>query len=413
MSRPWWASKRAVALLALLPLAGRAAGQGGGGGGPLLDTARIAALPAAERDAWLRYLEASRHNRERDRAAMDAELRAAGRERPTPAPAGPGFVLDKNMTEAWFRGDEARHTADAIVSFQTPTGGWSKRVEFQRPRRPGESWASEGDWSWIGTLDNGATTEQMRFLAGVIRLHIDPRYRDSFLRGLDYLFLSQFPNGCWPQVYPLVGSYHDAVTYNDDAMVHALQLLRSVAHDEYGFVPEEGRRRAAAALDRGIGCVLASQVMVGGKTVWAAQHDPLNLVPVRGRAYEPAALSGRESAAILDFLMRIESPGPAVVEAVHAAAVWFRHTAIQGYTYEPRGELVAREGAGPLWARFYEIGTNRPIFSDRDGVIRYDLREIGEERRRGYRWYSDDPASTLRRYEAWARLHPAAGADHG
>ncbi|HYT69764.1 MAG TPA: pectate lyase, partial [Gemmatimonadales bacterium] len=70
--------------------------------------------------------------------------------------------------------------------------------------------------------------------------------------------------------------------------------------------------------------------------------------------------------------------------------------------------LAAREGAGPLWARFYEIGTNRPIFSDRDGVIRYDLREIGEERRRGYLWYSDE-ASTLRRYDAWARRHPAAG----
>ncbi len=381
MFLPSWASRRgAVALLALLPLAGRAAGQEG----PLLGASRIAALPAAERDAWLRYLEASRHNRERDRAAMDAELRAAGRERPTPAPAGPGFVVAKNMTEAWFRGEEARRTADALVSFQTPTGGWSKRVEFQRPRRPGESWASEGDWSWIGTLDNDATTEEMRFLAGVIRVHGDPRHRDSFLRGFDYLLVSQCPNGCWPQVYPLAGSYHDAVTYNDDAMVHALQLLRSVAHDEYGFVPEEG-----------------------------PQHDPLTLVPVRGRAYEHAALSGRESAAILDFLMRIESPGPAVVEAVHAAAAWFRKTAIYGYTYEPRGELAAGEGAGPLWARFYEIGTNRPIFSDRDGVIRYDLREIGEERRRGYRWYSDEAASTLRRYDTWARLHPAASAGHG
>ncbi len=415
MSRPWWGSRwRAAARLALLPLAARAAAQERprtlpAAGEALLGAARIAALPAAERDAWLRYLETSRRNRERDRAAMDAELRAAKREGWTPAPAGPDFVVEKHMNDAWFRGEDARRTADAIVSFQTPTGGWSKRVEFGRPRRPGENWASEGDWSWIGTLDNGATTEEMRFLARVIRVHGDPRYRDSFLRGLDYLLLSQFPNGCWPQVYPLVGSYHDAVTYNDDAMVHALQLLRSVARGEYRFVPEEGRHRAASAMERGIACVLASQVMVGGRrTVWGAQHDPLTLAPVQARAYEHAALSGRESAAILDFLMRSESPGPAVVEAVHAAAVWFRETAIHGYSYEPRGALAAREGAGPLWARFYEIGTNRPIFSDRDGVIRYDLREIGEERRRGYMWYSDEPASTLRRYDAWARRHPAA-----
>jgi PelA/Pel-15E family pectate lyase len=404
VSRPWWASRqRAVALLALLSLAACAEGQER----PLLDATRIAALPAAERDAWLRYLEASRHNRQRDRAALDAEVRAAGRERWTPAPAGPGFVVEKHMTDAWFRGEDARRTADAIVSFQTPTGGWSKRVDFRRARRPGENWASEGDWSWIGTLDNGATTEQMRFLAGVIHVHGDPRHRDSFLRGLDYLILAQFPNGCWPQVYPLVGSYHDAVTYNDDAMVHALDLLRSVARGEYAFVPEEGRRHAAVAVERGIGCVLATQVVVGGhKTVWGAQHDPLTLAPVRARPYEHAALSGRESARIIDFLMGIESPEPAAVAAVHAAAAWFRQTAIYGFTYEPRGRLAARDGAGPLWARFYEIGTNRPIFSDREGVIRYDLREIGEERRRGYLWYSDEPAATLRRYDAWARRHP-------
>ena len=54
MSRPWWLSgRRAVALLALLPLAGCAAAQER----PLLDAARIATLPAAERDAWLLYLE--------------------------------------------------------------------------------------------------------------------------------------------------------------------------------------------------------------------------------------------------------------------------------------------------------------------------------------------------------------------
>jgi PelA/Pel-15E family pectate lyase len=82
---------------------------------------------------------------------------------------------------------------------------------------------------------------------------------------------------------------------------------------------------------------------------------------------------------------------------------WFRETAIHGYDYPPDRELVARPGAGPLWARFYEIGTNRPIFSNRDSVVRYEWRELGEERRHGYAWYTDKPAALLDRYEAWAR----------
>ncbi len=38
------------------------------------------------------------------------------------------------------------------------------------------------------------------------------------------------------------------------------------------------------------------------------------------------------------------------------------------------------------WARFYEIGTNRPIYGDRDGEIHYDLDDVSEERRSGYAW---------------------------
>jgi pectinesterase len=66
------------------------------------------------------------------------------------------------------------------------------------------------------------------------------------------------------------------------------------------------------------------------------------------------------------------------------------------HPHRPRGSLT---GASPLRTRFYEIGTNRAIFSDRDGQVRYALLEIGEERRNGYLWYTDEPATTLRGYD--------------
>jgi PelA/Pel-15E family pectate lyase len=370
----------------------------------LLSLGRIAALPEPARTEWLQYVELSRTNAEQDRAAMDAELRAAGRQTWTRAPAGRGFAVTDEMTDAWFHGDSARRLADVLVSYQTPSGGWSKRIEFGEPRQPGQSWSAEERWTWVGTLDNGATTEQLRFLAGAIAAHGQPAHRASFLKGIEYLLTAQQPTGCWPQAYPLMGGYHDAATYNDDATINALRVLRAAASGEQAWVPDTMRARAAAAVERGIGCILATQVVVGGRrTVWGAQHDPIGYAPVAARAYEHASLSGRESAAILNFLMEIRDPSPAVVEAVHGAAAWFREAAITGYHYAPRGVLTAREGAGPLWARFYEIGTNRPIFSDRDGVIRYDLSEIGEERRTGYLWYTDEPATSLRRYDRWVQ----------
>ena len=368
----------------------------------LISMSRIDALPEPARGDWRRSVQGSRANAERDRAAMDAELRAAGKERWTPAPAGRGFTVTDGMTDAWFRGDSARRLADVLVSYQTPTGGWSKRVDFTHPRQPGESFSAEERWTWIGTLDNGSTTEQLRFLARAIAAHDDPAHRAAFLRGIEYLLAAQQPTGCWPQVYPLMGRYHDAATYNDDATIHALQVLRDAADGDFAWVPDELRARAGAAVERGIGCILATQVVVDGtRTAWGAQHDPIALAPVRARAYEHASLSGRESAAIVNFLLEVPEPSPAVVAAIESAAAWFRRTAIMGQHYVPRGGLTPREGAGPLWARFYEIGTNRPIFSDRDGQVRYDLSEIGEERRTGYLWYTDEPATTLRRYERW------------
>ncbi len=376
--------------------------------GELLAPERIAALvPAAERDAWLRYLEESRRQRETDRAAIAAEIEQLGRERWTPATEGPAFYVTDEMTVDWFRGEEARRLAENILSYQTPSGGWSKRVDLRQPRQPGESYSSASGWSYIATFDNDATTEHLRFLAEAFRATGEERYRESFLRGLEYIFRAQYPNGCWPQVYPLQGSYHDAATFNDEAIANILRLLRDVAAAEDDLVPETVRRRVEASLQRGIECVLASQVVVNGRrTVWGAQHDPLTLQPVKARAYEHASLSGGESVDLMEFLMGLDSPDPRVVEAVHAAAAWFRETAIYGYEYEAKSGLVAREGAGPIWARFYEIGTNRPIFSNRDGTILYDWHELDEERRRGYARYRTGAADVLRRYERWARALP-------
>ncbi|HEX8359055.1 MAG TPA: pectate lyase [Longimicrobium sp.] len=378
----------------------------------LLAPARIAALPAAQRAAWERYLAESKRLGDADRAVMAAELRQAGLEKATPAPRGDGFNVEPRMTGEYWSTPEARQVADAIVSFQTPAGGWSKRMEFTRPRRPGESWASEGNWSWVGTLDNNSTTSQLRFLGGVGAATRDERYRASFRKGLEYLYRAQFPNGCWPQVYPLVGGYHDAVTYNDDAIVNVLRVLQDVAQGALGAAEPAERQRAANSFRRGVECILASQVVVDGRrTAWGQQHDPLTLKPARARAYEHASLAGRESAAIVNLLLTVENPQPRLVTAVRGAVQWFRDTAVYGYEYSYRGGLTAKPGAGPIWARFYEIGTNRPMFSNRDGVVRYRFEELDPERSRGYAWYGDEPATTLRRYERWARTQPTARAE--
>jgi PelA/Pel-15E family pectate lyase len=377
----------------------------------LLGSARLARLPAAERERWTAYVRTSREWRARDQALLAGELRALGRERMTRAPyVRESFELKPWMSGAWLRGDSARRMAETILSFQTPSGGWSKHVDMRGgPRAPGQSFFSETDqWQYIATLDNNATTSQLRFLARADSAAPDPRVRAAFLRGVGYLLAAQLPNGCWPQVWPLQGGYHDAATFNDDAIANAAALLHDVADGGFPFVPAAQRARASAAFDRAIECVLAAQVVVGGRrTIWGQQHDPLTLAPTHARSYEPASLATKESAGVMRLLMALPRPDARAVAAVHAAAAWFRANAIHGYAYDFDTGRRAEPGAGPLWARMAEIGTDRPIFSNRDGVVLYDYERL-TDRRTGYGWYSEEPAAALRRYERWARS-PSAG----
>ena len=375
----------------------------------MLAPARLATLPAAERAAWARYLAASDSVRRVDRESMRRELAAAGLARMLPAPHHDGFFVQPWMTTTWLRGDSGRALTASILTWQAPSGGWSKRLDMWTPRRPGMAYGSEGDgWAYVPTIDNSATLEQLRYLGRAIEAGAAPAEATAaFRRGLAYLLRAQYPNGCIPQVFPLQGGYHDAATFNDDATVNVLRLFRAAADGAYPFVGDEQRRAAADGVRRGVECLLASQVRLEGElTIWGQQHDPLTHAMTPARSYELVGLTGYESAGILDFLMELPDPSPRVVTAVHAGARWLRAHAVRGMAYDPRLGVVARPDAPPTWARLYDPETLRPMFANRDGVKLFDPSRL-TDRRTGYAWFRGEAAAMLLRYDAWARRHPA------
>jgi PelA/Pel-15E family pectate lyase len=257
----------------------------------------------------------------------------------------------------------------------------------------------------------------VQYLARVDAATKTVRYAEAIRHGLNYMLEAQYPNGGWPQFYPLRDGYWDHITYNDDAMTGVMETLRLAAAGKPGFefFTAADRTRAAHAVEKGIAVILKTQVIVNGKlTVWCAQHDEHTLAPVQARSYEHISLSGAESVGVVEQLMAVEHPSPEVVRAIEAAIDWFRAVKITGIRVETKNAsemprnfdrvVVEEPNAPPLWARFYEIGTNRPIFSGRDGVVRYKMSEIEQERRTGYRWYVDRPAKLLdEEYPAWKR----------
>ena len=328
---------------------------------------------------------------------------------------------DINAQEpAWYATAEARTVADNVLYYQNPDRGWPKNIDMtSRTAAPGEQ----------SMIDNDATTTQIDFLARVYMASGCPAYGTAARAGIGYLLDAQYDNGGWPQRYPNPQGYPAHITYNDNAMVHVLELLRDVAtHAErFAFVETLTATLAGDAVQQGIGCILATQVVRNGsKTGWCAQHDEVSLAPAQARTYELPSLSGSEGAALLRFLMSIEQPSAEVRGAVEGAVAWFEAVKLTGIRVQRvvdatqvSGEdrvVVQDPAAPPLWARFYELGTDRPIFSSRCEVPecaedpffmrRYSLAEIENERRTGYAWYGNWPAQALADYSAWRARWP-------
>lgn len=362
--------------------------------------------------AWLAYLDRSQRAAAADKALAESERSAHPLSKEERKPAkGRSYVFDSEQPDSWYTSGEGRAVTANIISFQAPNGGWSKALGMRSgPRLPGQDFAVETRYT--STLDNEATIAPLRHLARAHRVTGDEAARQSALKGLQFLLDSQYPNGGWPQIWPLKGSYHDCVTYNDNAMANAMRLLFDISNGDpdFAWLDPERLARIQSAHDKAIECVLLSQVFANEKlTGWGQQHHPVTLAPAPARAFEMVSLSTAESAALLDRLMSIEQPDEKIIRSIEAAAEWLKSTAIEATVFvkDADGErrLIPTPGAKPIWPRFLEIGTNRALFGDRDGTVYFDVSKISPERRDGYTWYASNPDSPLKRYAKWRERH--------
>lgn len=314
--------------------------------------------------------------------------------------------------ESWYGTGEAKAVAVSVLQYQTKEGGWPKNRDMTTA--PDAAFLAETKYDQRApTIDNDATTTQIEFLARMATARDDASSRAAVLRGLDYLLAAQYANGGWPQYFPLIDGYYTHITYNDNAMVNALVVLREVSTGAapYAFVDAARRAKAADAVKRGIACILRTQIKQDGKlTSWCAQHDETTFAPAWARNFEPPSLSGDESVGVVRFLMGIENPSAEVKAAIEGAISWFKSVPVPGLRIDnsPGSDgkkdrhFIADAKAPVHWARFYELGTNKPIYIGRDKVIRYDFNEIERERRTGYIYLSDWPAKLLSEdYPRW------------
>jgi PelA/Pel-15E family pectate lyase len=322
----------------------------------------------------------------------------------------------------FFRSEEATRIGDQILLYQRVTGAWPKNTDMVRRLTDQERdmviKAKNGVHD--STIDNGATTSQMIFLARLYQATGEARFREAFLKGLQYLLDGQYENGGWPQIWPITTGYHAHITFNDDAIANILFIFDDIrnarAPYEGDLIDKETRQQVAKAFDQGIECILKCQIFVDGEpTVWCQQHYKDSYEPAPARVFEHACYCTQESAALVRLLMTLPKPSKRVKEAVHGAMKWFDTYKLTGLKYvrtgwrpgEKRDAKLVEDASAelPIWGRFYNFEYCEPFVCDRDGIARRRLEQIGQERRTGYSWYGSRPAELYPLYEKWAEKH--------
>ncbi|RZL06346.1 MAG: pectate lyase, partial [Hymenobacter sp.] len=194
-------------------------------------------------------------------------------------------------------------TAEKMLAFQRSNGGWPKavnevKVDYHHPMSEADLKAARRDAGRTdATIDNNATTREITHLVSAFKTTQNPAYRQAAESGIRYLLKMQQPSGGFPQYYPDAKLYRAQITYNDNAMIKALTVLKAVADkkEDFALVDPALVAPAQKAVDKGVQCILKTQYVQHGKlTAWCAQHDRVTLQPCNARAFELASLSGDE-----------------------------------------------------------------------------------------------------------------------
>jgi len=207
-----------------------------------LDQSQFDQLTQEEKPLWVQYWQ---QNQIQKVMLSKALTIADNVENLPPRPLSGSGAKDPNLPDPNLNPQQAKLVALSLISYQLPTGGWGKNRHWLVPNRQiNQAYVvdtslgkSDPNYNrdhgrYLGTIDNDATISEIHYISRLIAKLNSPEsqpFIDSVIKGLDYLIMSQYPNGGFPQIYPLEGSYHDAITLNDNAMINALALLKAAS----------------------------------------------------------------------------------------------------------------------------------------------------------------------------------------
>lgn len=334
-----------------------------------------------------------------------------------------GNIVNPEANQPQYPEADILKIADNILIYQRNNGGWPKNYDMQAilTHQQIDSLLKTKDMVHT-TFDNQTTYPHVEYLAQVYTQTGIEKYKQAAIKGIQFILKAQYPNGGWPQYFPLeANNYSRHITFNDGAFIGIMETLKKIndGSQMFDFVDEKMRKEVKVTFDKGLDCILNCQIVSKGRlTAWCQQHDEITLKPAWARAYEMPSICNGESVQIVLFLMSFDRPDQRIFTAIQSAIKWFGeskiyHTRVKTIQAPPEESqwrtnrtdrvVVVDSMAPPIWTRFYELVTERPLFSDRNSKMLYSLAEVGRERRSGYSWYTYAPQNALDKYPKWQK----------
>jgi len=280
----------------------------------------------------------------------------------------------------------AKNAAEALAWGQLESGGWTYQIDFDPENQRTFRRADKGQISDkeilkrrnVTTFDDDTTQSALRFLMAVVDASAgndgvqEERIKSALEYGLEALLKAQYPNGAWPQGYdgklrhpadypikpaqvptrwsrtPDVKAYWSFYTFNDHAIRNCILTLLE-AHRRFG------KPEYLEAVKRGGDFILLAQ-LPSPQAGWAQQYN-FDMEPSWARRFEPPAVSAGESSGILRTLvdLHLATGDEKYLKPVPAASGWLKRSQI----------------ASNKWARFYELGSNKPLYFTKDYRLVY------------------------------------------
>jgi len=261
----------------------------------------------------------------------------------------------------------AEKAASGVIWGQSHEGGWNYIVDFAGDRSLKQWYNTIGKNGWRleefqyyygnSTFDDDITSDAARFLLRMYLEKMDPAYKRSLDKAIDFIIKSQYPLGGWPQRYPLKydfnkqghPDYTSYYTFNDDVIWENVHFLIQC----YLTLGEE---RFLDPIIRGMNFYLLSQDACGA---WGQQVN-MAMETTGARTYEPSAFLPGNTYDNAELLLKFYqyTGDKRFLNNVPKAISWLETTA-----------LPAEKTAGGKYSHstFVEMGTNKPIYVHRKG----------------------------------------------